>query len=100
MEIALEAGAEDFSRSGDSFEITCSVDDFSAIKQVFADKEIPTEVSELSQIPSNTITLDENGSRKILDLMEMLEDQDDVQNVYGNFDIPDEIMAKLEATGS
>lgn len=99
MEIALEAGAEDFSRSNEVFELTCSVEDFSALKQALADKEIKTEVAELSQIPSSTITLDEAGAQKILDLMEMLEDQDDVQNVYGNFDIPDEVMKKLEAVG-
>lgn len=99
MEIALEAGAEDFSRSGDCFEVTCAVDDFQTLKQTLAEKEIKTQVAELTQIPSNTITLDEDGSRKILGLMEMLEDQDDVQNVYGNFDIPDEVMKKLEAAG-
>jgi len=97
MEIVLEAGADDFRRSGDYFEVTCSVEDFQTLKQALADKEIKTQVAELTQVPSNSITLDEAGVRKILGLMEMLEDQDDVQNVYGNFDIPDDVMKKLDA---
>ena len=97
MEIVLEAGADDFRRSGDYFEVTCSVEDFQTLKQALADKEIKTQVAELTQVPSNSITLDEAGVRKILGLMEMLEDQDDVQNVYGNFDIPDDVIKKLDA---
>ncbi len=97
MEIALEAGAEDFSREGDVFEVICDVNDFAVLRQTFADKEIKTEVSELTQIPTNTVTLDEKAARKIFGLMEMLEDQDDVQNVYGNFDVSDEILTKLAA---
>jgi YebC/PmpR family DNA-binding regulatory protein len=97
MEIALEAGADDVVRNEDSFEVTCAVEDFQSIKQALAEKEINTQVSEISQIPSSLITLDETGSKKVLDLMEMLEDQDDVQNVSANFDIPDDIMKKLES---
>ncbi len=97
MEIALEAGADDVVRNEDCFEITCAVDDFQAIKQALADNELNTQVAEISQIPSTLVTLDETGSQKILDLMDMLEDQDDVQNVSANFDIPDEIIGNLDA---
>lgn len=97
MEIALENGAEDVNREEDRFEITCSVEEFSGLKQALADNEIPTEVAELSQMPSNTVALDENGARKILSLMDALEDQDDTQNVYANFDIPDEVMKAIES---
>ena len=96
MEIALEAGADDLNRTGDMFEITCSVDAFEDVKQGLKEKEIATEVSELSQEASSYITLDEAAARKILDLMESLEDQDDIQNVYANFDIPEEIIKKME----
>ena len=96
MEIALEAGADDFERVEDIYEITCSVDAFQAVKQTLKDKEIKTQVAEISQVPSNYVTLDEEASRKIIDLMEVLEDNDDVQNVYANFDIPPEIMKKIE----
>jgi YebC/PmpR family DNA-binding regulatory protein len=95
MEIALEAGADDFQNNDNMYEITCDVSSFDGIKKALEEKEIPTEVAEISQVPSNFVELDENGSRKILDMMEELEDQDDVQNVYANFDIPDEVMKKL-----
>ena len=96
MEIALEAGADDFERIDETYEITCSVENFETIKKTLREKEIPTQLAEFSQIPSNTIALDEQGARKILALMEDLEDQDDAQNVSANFDIPEEIMKKLE----
>ncbi|MBN1765331.1 MAG: YebC/PmpR family DNA-binding transcriptional regulator [Sedimentisphaerales bacterium] len=97
MEIALEAGADDIKQVEDSFEITSSVDAYEAVKKALQDNEITVQVAELSQIPSNTITLDEEGSRKILSLMDALEDQDDVQNVYANFDIPEDILRKIES---
>jgi len=97
MEIALEAGADDLVRADDCYEITCSLDNYEAVKQSLQEKEIPTQVAEISQVPANTIILDEDSSRKILGLMEALEDQDDVQNVYANFDIPEEILKKIES---
>jgi len=97
MEIALEAGADDFERIDDTYEITCSVENFETIKKTLREKEIPIRLAEFSQIPSNTVAIDdEQGARKILAMMETLEDQDDVQNVFANFDIPEEIMKKLE----
>ncbi|MBN1846742.1 MAG: YebC/PmpR family DNA-binding transcriptional regulator [Sedimentisphaerales bacterium] len=95
MEIALEAGADDVERSDDGYEITCSVDGFEPLKQALQDRQIPCLSAEISQVPNNYITLDEDGSRRILDLMEALEDHDDVQNVYANFDIPSEVMERL-----
>lgn len=96
MEIALEAGAEDFNRIDDAYEITCDVNVYADVKQALKDHNIPTQVAEISQVPSNTVTLDEAGARKILGLMEALEDHDDVQNVSANFDIPEDILKKLE----
>ncbi len=96
MVIALEHGAEDVNREGDQFEITCSVEEYSTLKKALEDNAIPIQVAELSQIPSNMVELDEGSARKVLSMMEALEDQDDTQNVYANFDIPEEIMLKLE----
>ena len=96
MEIALEAGADDLTQTGDMYEITCSVDAFEDVKKALKEKEITTQVADISQEASSYITLDAEGSRKILALMEELEDQDDIQNVYANFDIPQEILAQLE----
>jgi YebC/PmpR family DNA-binding regulatory protein len=96
MELAIEAGADDFETVGQVYEITCSVENFQTVKKALQEKEIPIQLAEMSQIPSNSVTLDENGARKILALMDALEDQDDVQNVSGNFDIPDDILKKFE----
>ncbi len=96
MEIAIEAGADDFEKVGQIYEITCSVENFQTVKKTLIEKEIPIQLAEMSQVPSNSVTLDEDGARKILALMDALEDQDDVQNVSGNFDVPDDILKKIE----
>lgn len=96
MEFALEHGAEDFQHTGDLYEITCPVEAFNDLKQAFEARELKPETAELSMIPSSTVTLDESAARKVLDMMETLEDHDDIQNVYANFDIPEEIMKSLE----
>jgi len=96
LELALEAGADDVELNDDMYEITCSVETFEQVKNALLEKEISTKVAEITQVPSSYVFLDETGSRKILDLMEALEDHDDVQNVYANFDIPTEIMQKME----
>lgn len=97
LEIALQAGADDVELDNDIFEITCSVEAYAAVKKALQEREINIKGSELSQVPDNYVTLDEAGSRKILELMESLEDHDDVQNVYANFDIPPEILQKIES---
>lgn len=96
MELALEAGAEDFNAEDGMFEITTDIDSFRVVKQALLDAGIEIEASEISQVPSNTIAVDEHDARKVLRLMEKLEDHDDVQGAHGNFDISDEIMAKIQ----
>jgi len=96
LELALDAGADDVELDNDIYEITCSMETFEQVKKTLQENEIAPKVAEISQIPNNYVVLEEDGSRKILDLMEALEDHDDVQNVYANFDIPPEIMEKLE----
>ncbi len=97
MEIALSAGADDMDNTGEVYELTCEAGAYEQLKKVLEEKEIPTEVAEISMVPQNTVPVgDANTARKILGLMEDLEDHDDVQNVYANFDIPDDILAKVE----
>lgn len=96
MEAVLEAGAEDFSSSEDGFEITCAPQDFDTVKKALEAKSIEPASAELTQIPKNTVKLDADDARRLFRLIDVLEDNDDVQNVYANFDIPDEIMNELE----
>ncbi len=93
MEIALSAGADDMTNTGEVYEITCEPAAYEALKQTLQEKEIPTEVAEISMVPQNTIEIkDKNLAGKIISIMDAFEDHDDVQNTYANFDIPDEMM--------
>jgi len=97
MDIILEAGAEDMENHGEVYEITCESAAFEAIKGALQEKEIVTESAEVSMVPQNSIEIsDVEMARKILNLIEDFEDHDDVQNVYANFDIPEEILKQLE----
>ena len=93
LEIALDAGADDMQNMGEVFEITCDSGAYEKLKERLQEKEIPTQVAEISMVPQNTVQIsDEATAKKIISLMEAFEDHDDVQNTYANFDIPDEIM--------
>jgi YebC/PmpR family DNA-binding regulatory protein len=92
MMIALEAGAEDFKAEDDSYEITTSPDDFDAVHKALADHKIKTAVAQISMIPQTTVTLQGDDAIKMLKMMEILEEHDDVQEAYANFDIPEELM--------
>jgi len=96
MEIALEAGADDVERDLDTFEITCQVSAYSDVKQAIAEANIQLDSSELALLPKNTITVEGDQAKQVLRLMDTLEDHEDVQKVYANFDMPDEIMAQAE----
>ena len=96
MDIALNAGADDMENTGHEYEITCEPEAFGDLKQAIKDAGVETEVAEISMIPQNTIPINNaETAGKILALMEAFEDHDDVQNVYANFDIPDEVMEKV-----
>jgi YebC/PmpR family DNA-binding regulatory protein len=94
LEIALEAGAEDVKREADMFQITCHPAAFSAVKQALVSKDVPTDSSQVAMMPKSTVPVNAEKARQVLALMEMLEEHDDVQNVYANFDIPDQVMAE------
>jgi YebC/PmpR family DNA-binding regulatory protein len=95
METALDAGAEDIQETSDTFEITTDPSAFEKTLQALKAKNIPVLNAELGLIPQNSIQLSGDQAEKMLKLMESLEDHDDVQKVYANFDISDEEMAKF-----
>ena len=92
MSIALDAGAEDMKIEEPMYEITTPVADLERVKEALEKANIEIESAELTMIPSSTIKLDGADAKQVLDLVELLEDHDDVQNVYANFDIPDEML--------
>lgn len=95
MLTALDAGAEDVRESGDSFEIITAATDMPAVKAALVDARVIVESAEITQIPSTTIAVDASGAEKVLRLIDALEDLDDVQDVYANFDADDDVMESL-----
>ena len=96
IEAALEAGAEDVVTNDDgSTEVLTEPDDFVAVKQAMLDAGLRPEHAEVTMRASSTNKLSADDARKMLKLLDMLEELDDVQNVYSNADIPDEVMAQL-----
>jgi transcriptional/translational regulatory protein YebC/TACO1 len=95
LNIALEAGAEDVQPGDTIYEVTTAVEDFEPVKQGISATGIEPSSSEISLIPQTTVRLEGNQARQLLKLMDDLEEHDDVQNVYANFDIPDEVMAEV-----
>jgi YebC/PmpR family DNA-binding regulatory protein len=93
--IALEAGAEDVRPADAMYEVITSVEDFEPVKQGITSKGIEPASSEVSLLPQTTVRLEGSQARQLLKLMDELEEHDDVQNVYANFDIPDEVMAEV-----
>lgn len=90
MMLALEAGAEDFKSEDDEYEIITAPEDFEAVQQVLEENKIECEVAQITMIPDTTMALGEAEGEKMMRLIEMLEDHDDVQEVYSNFDFPEE----------
>ncbi len=97
MELTLEAGAEDFESTDDFFEIHTSPDEFESVREALENSGISTESAELAMLPKSTVKLDGKEADQMLRLMEALEDNDDIQNVYANFDISEEQMAEASA---
>ncbi len=95
MEVAIAAGAEDLAAEDGKFEITTSMQDFWAVKEAIEKAGVAIESADLTMIPKNQTKVSADDARSILKLMQNLEDHDDVQNVYANFDIPDEVMKEI-----
>ena len=98
MEIAADAGAEDLNDDGDQFVLTSAPGDLHAVASALEAAGITPESAELAMVPSTTVPVTaESEARRVLRLLEALDDDDDVQNVWSNFDIPDEVLASASS---
>ncbi|MFC5746714.1 YebC/PmpR family DNA-binding transcriptional regulator [Actinomadura rugatobispora] len=96
MLAVLDAGAEEVNDLGDNFEVVSEAGDLTAVRTALQDAGIDYESADSSWLPSVSVPLDEENAKKVFRLIEALEDSDDVQDVYANFDVSDEIMASLD----
>ncbi len=96
LEVALEAGADDVIATEDQYEVHTELSTFESVKQAFDDQELSYTMAEITMMPQNTVNIDdESMAVQVLKLMEAIEDADDVQKVYANFDIPDKILQRI-----
>jgi len=95
MNIIVEAGAEDMRRDGDNFEVITTPGDLEAVKKMIEDGGIKVALSEVTMLPQNYVELDDKGVVQVLRLIEALEDNDDVQNVYSNIIVRDEVLENI-----
>src|SRR5262249_20340522 len=96
LEFSLEAGADDVKRVDDKFEITCDSGVYGQAAAALEAREVKPDVSEITRIPTSSVDLDAETARKVLKLMEKLDDHDDVQHVSANFNIPQEALAEID----
>jgi YebC/PmpR family DNA-binding regulatory protein len=97
LEAAIEAGADSVESDENGHEVTCAIDEFFAVRDSLEHRFGPPDEAKLDWRPSTTVTLDEERAAPVLKLMDALEDNDDVQNVYANFDIPEDVLQRLSA---
>ena len=95
LSIVLDAGADDLRLDGDSFEITTSPEAFEAVKKAIEDQHIAIEEDEIHKVTENTVRVEGPDAEKVLKLMEALEEHDDTQHVYANFDIDEKVLASF-----
>ena len=98
MEVALEAGAEDIVEQDDgSFEVRTTPDTYLDVKEALVEAGLEPDNAEVTMVPATTVDLDRDGTESNLKLIDMLEDLDDVQNVYSNAEFDDEVLQELNA---
>jgi YebC/PmpR family DNA-binding regulatory protein len=97
MLAVLDAGAEEINDLGDSFEVVSEPGDLVAVRTALQDAGIEYDSAESSLVPTMTVPVDEEAARKVFKLIDVLEDCDDVQNIFANFDVSDEVLAKIDA---
>jgi YebC/PmpR family DNA-binding regulatory protein len=96
MLVALDAGAEDIKDAGDSWEVTTAPGDLGAVRSALDEAGIRYDSAELTMMPTNIVPLDnEADAKRVLRVIDLLEDLDDVQNVYANFDIPNKVLSDV-----
>jgi YebC/PmpR family DNA-binding regulatory protein len=96
MTIALDAGAEDMKRSGTTFEVTCDPVVFNQVQEALKKNNLTPAVAEITQLPKAALDLDAEAGKKLVKLVELLDDHDDVQNVYSNANITEEMLTEVE----
>lgn len=96
FEMAIEAGAEDLKNTGDTFEIFTEPGQLEVVRKYFDTNKIPVKEAGLTMVPTNTVEVNGEQAQQLLKLVDALEDNDDVQNVYSNFDIPDSILEEIQ----
>ena len=92
---SIDAGADDLQTVDEYYEITTSVENFETVRKALENASIPVELAEITRIPQNTVSIDEKKGKALLKLMDILEDHDDIQKAYSNFDISDDVMAAI-----
>ena len=97
LEAAIEAGAENVESDAEAHEVTCPVEDFFAVRDALEARFGAPDEAKLDWRPSTSVTLDQEKAASVLKLIEALDDNDDVQNVYANFDLPEDVVAALSA---
>ncbi|MBO1324384.1 YebC/PmpR family DNA-binding transcriptional regulator [Acetobacter sp. TBRC 12305] len=97
LDAAIEAGAENVTSTETAHEVTCEVESFFAVRDVLEARYGEPESAKLDWRPENTVTLDEEKAQSLFKFLDVLEDNDDVQNVYANFDLPDDLAEKLSS---
>jgi len=97
LEAAIEAGAENVESDAEGHEITATAEDFFAVRDALENRFGPPETAKLDWRPATVVTLDQDKAAGVLKLLDALEENEDVQNVYANFDIPEAVMQKLSA---
>ena len=96
MEATLELGAEDLVREGESWRLTCLPSDLPALREALEKVQITFENADVTMLATSTVEVsDSQEAKAVLKLIDLLEEDDDVQDVYANFDIPDEVLENL-----
>ena len=95
FEIAIEAGAEEMEKEDDKYIIYTAFEDFNDVRSALEEKSVTIETAELTRIPSNTVSLSGKGAEQLMKLMNVLDEHDDIQNVYANFDIEESEMERI-----
>ena len=95
MELAIDAGADDLQTVDDYYEIPTAVENFESVRTTLEESSITIETSEVTRIPANMVAVDEKKGKALLKLMDILDDHEDIQKAYSNFDIPDDVMTTI-----
>ncbi len=97
MTIALEAGADDIVDEGDQWRVTCAPTNLPTVRAALEDAKVAFESADVTMLPSTSVLLDtESAAKAVLKLVDLLDDNDDVEGVYGNFDVPEQILESIE----